>query len=147
MLRVFVLGVLAALVVVFVGIQFVPYGRNHTNPPVAQEPPWNSPRTRELAVRACFDCHTNGTDWPWYSNVAPMSWLLQYDVDEGRRELNYSRWDRPQSEARDSANTVRDGSMPPSLYALVHPAARLSPSERQELTQGLQATFGAGGAQ
>jgi len=66
------LGVLVGLLVV---IQFVPYGRAHTNPPVAQEPIWDSPQTRELARRACFDCHSNETMWPWYSNIAPISWI------------------------------------------------------------------------
>jgi hypothetical protein len=60
-------------VVVFVAIQLVPYGRDHTNPPVTAEPRWDSPQTRTLAVSACFDCHSNETAWPWYTNVAPFS--------------------------------------------------------------------------
>lgn len=59
-------------------IQLVPYGRNHTNPQVQNEPNWDSPQTRELASTACFDCHSNETDWSrWYANVAPASWLVQ----------------------------------------------------------------------
>ena len=84
---------------IFALIQAVPYGRSHTNPPVTAEAPWDSARTRELAVRACYDCHSNETTWPWYSNVAPMSWLVQRDVDEGRGVLNFSEWDQPQAEA------------------------------------------------
>ena len=71
------------LVVVIVGfliIQVVPYGRNHTNPPVEQEPAWDSPQTRSLAERACFVCHSNETTLPWYRNVAPVSWLVLHDV-------------------------------------------------------------------
>jgi hypothetical protein len=60
----------------FLVIQLIPYGHDHTNPPVVKEAPWDSPRTRELAVGACFDCHSNETVWPWYSNIAPGSWLL-----------------------------------------------------------------------
>jgi len=85
----FTLGAFVALVIV---IQLVPFGRNHTNPPVVQEPNWDSPRTRELAVRACFDCHSNETVWPWFSNIAPISWLVYRDVFEGREHLNYSEW-------------------------------------------------------
>jgi hypothetical protein len=69
-------------------IQVIPYGRDHTNPPVIEEPVWDSAQTRDLAVRACFDCHSNETVWPWYSNVAPLSWLVQSDVEEGRETLN-----------------------------------------------------------
>jgi Haem-binding domain len=143
-MRTFLLGFGVAVGLILVAIQAVPYGRNHTNPPVRQEPNWDSPRTRELAVRACYDCHSNETRWPWYSNVAPFSWLLQYDVVEGRRELNYSRLDQPQREATDSAKELQDGDMPPSLYTLAHPEARLSAAERDELIRGLQATFGSG---
>ena len=67
--------VVAVLAGLFLAIQFVPYGRDHSNPPVIGEPTWNSPETRALAVRACFDCHSNETVWPWYSNIAPVSWL------------------------------------------------------------------------
>lgn len=106
---------LVALLVLFVAVQLVPYGRAHPNPPVRAEPAWDSPQTRVLTVWACFDCHSNETVWPWYSNIAPASWLLQYDVDEGRREVNYSEWDQPQRESRESAETIQQGTMPPQL--------------------------------
>ena len=80
----FLVGVLGLLV-----IQLIPYGREHSNPAVVSEPPWDSPATRAFAVTACFDCHSNETEWPWYSNIAPMSWLVQRDVDEGRQHLNF----------------------------------------------------------
>jgi mono/diheme cytochrome c family protein len=132
---------LVALIGTLLVIQLVPYGRDHTNPPVVAEPAWDSAHTRELAVRACFDCHSNETVWPWYSNVAPMSWLVQRDVDEGRETLNFSEWDRPQ-EAEEAAETVREGSMPPSQYLLTHPEARLSDAELSALAAGLAATLG-----
>lgn len=81
---------LLVLVGLLVVIQSVPYGRQHTNPPVVAVPAWDSPRTRELAERACFDCHSNETKWRWYSNVAPLSWWLQKHVDKGRVKLNFS---------------------------------------------------------
>jgi mono/diheme cytochrome c family protein len=125
-------------IAILILIQAVPYGRDHLNPPVRAEPQWDSPRTRELAVRACFDCHSNETVWPWYSNIAPISWIIQNDVDEGRREVNFSEWNRPQEEPEESAETVRNGSMPPWYY----PWARLSEAERQDLVKGLEATLG-----
>ncbi len=134
-------GVLA-VVVLFVLIQLVPYGRNHTNPPVLAEPEWDSPQTRELAVRACFDCHSNETKWPFYSHIAPMSWLVQKDVDEGRSRLNFSEWTRPQQDADDAAEVVREGTMPLKQYLILHPEARLSAAEREALANGLEATIG-----
>jgi hypothetical protein len=131
--------VAAALLIL---MQAVPYGRAHTNPPTQGEPAWDSPRTRELAVRACFDCHSNQTKWPWYSYMAPASWLVQNHVDEGRQKLNFSEWNRPHDEAAESAEAVQKGEMPMRSYVLAHPEARLSAEEYQALLQGLQATFG-----
>lgn len=96
-------------------IQAVPYGRSHKNPPVQSEPSWNSPRTRALAVKACFDCHSNETTWPWYSNIAPVSLIVQNHVDEGRASLNFSEWGRRQ-EVRESAESVVEEEMPPAYY-------------------------------
>jgi hypothetical protein len=94
-------------------IQLVPYGRDHTNPPVVREPRWDSPRTADLARRACYDCHSNQTQWPWYSNVAPVSWFVNRDVVEGRKELNFSEMGREDNETDKAAETVEEGEMPP----------------------------------
>lgn len=128
-------------------IQLIPYGRDHTNPPVLAEPQWDSPQTRTLAMQSCFACHSNETAWPWYSNVAPVSWLVQNHVDDGRRALNFSAWNaaQPPRRAREAAEAVQDGSMPPWDFLLLHPGARLSATEKQELVAGLTQTFGAGG--
>lgn len=131
------LGLLALLLL----IQVVPYGRDHTNPPVVAEPQWDSPRTRELASRACFDCHSNETKWPWYASVAPMSWLVQSHVDEGRGELNFSRFDQEQRHAGGAAHELEEGEMPLSGYVLLHPEADLTEQEKAELLAGLRATF------
>ena len=138
-------GLGAAFIMALAAIQVVPYGRDHRNPPVTQEPAWDRPQTRLLAVRACFDCHSNETVWPWYSNVAPVSWLIQRDVDEGRRALNYSEWNRGQREARESAKNVKKGEMPPWFYAWPGTSARLTPAERSTLVAGLELTFGSEG--
>lgn len=138
MLRWLGIGVVVAMLV----LQLVPYGRRHTNPPGRVEPRWDSSTTRGLAVRACYDCHSNETVWPWYSHVAPMSWLAQRDVDEGRLKLNFSEWDRPQREAHESAKSVRKGEMPLWFYTVIHPDARLTAAETQALIAGLEATLG-----
>ena len=126
----------------FVAIQLVPYGRDHTNPPIAGEPIWDAPTTRALAKQACFDCHSNETEWPAYASIAPVSWLVQHDVDEGRAVLNFSEWTRPQKEAKDAAKEVREGEMPPTAYKLIHAHARLSAADLDRLAQGLTQTLG-----
>lgn len=134
----------AGLVVLFALIQAVPYGRSHSNPPVTQEPKWDSAQTRALAQRACFDCHSNLTKWRWYSNIAPVSWLVQNDVDGGRGALNFSEWNKPMdSSAGDVADAIRSGSMPPWFYVLLHSSAKLSSAEKDALVRGLDATFAA----
>lgn len=125
-----------------IGLQLLPYGRDHVNPPVVMEPRWDQPATRELAARACFDCHSNETRWPWYSNVAPASWFVQRHVDQGREVLNFSEWQRPQAEAHESAESLLEGEMPMASYSLLHTSARLSPSETRALAQGLTASLG-----
>lgn len=132
---------LMSLMTALVVVQVIPYGRDHTNPPLFLEPVWDSTQTRDLAVRACFDCHSNETVWPWYSNMAPMSWLLQQDVEEGREALNFSEWNRPQ-EGEEAAQTVREGSMPPGPYLFTHPDGRLTDTELTALAEGLTATLG-----
>jgi cytochrome c551/c552 len=137
--RIIGLSVLA-LVVVFVLIQLIPVHK--TNPPIVSEPTWDSPQTRALAKDACFDCHSNETVWPWYSKIAPSSWLLVRDVDEGRRRLNFSEWGQGEAEIGEIANVVNEGEMPPWYFTLMHPKAKLSDSEKQMLISGLSATFG-----
>jgi hypothetical protein len=127
---------------ILIGLQFVPYGRNHSNPPVLAEPAWDATQTRTLFFRACGDCHSNETTWPWYSSLAPVSWLVQHDVQEGRDTFNVSEWGRPKNKADEATESVQRGSMPPWFYTTLHPSAKLSPSERQEFIAGLIATFG-----
>ena len=135
------LAVLGVTVVVFLAIQLLPVGRNHTNPPVVQEPQWDSPQTQSLARRACYDCHSNETVWPWYSNVAPMSWLVEHDVEEGREKLNFSEWGRGSDEIEEINEVIAEGEMPMRNYLVLHPEARLSDQEKQVLMQGFKNTF------
>jgi hypothetical protein len=117
-------------------LQLVPYGRPHTNPPVTQEPAWPE-GAQVLAERACFDCHSNQTVWPWYSHVAPMSWLVFRDTMEGRKELNFSEWDKPQKAADEAAKELREEKMPMAIYLPLHHDAVLSPEERVTLISAL----------
>lgn len=135
-----ILIILVCLVGLFLLIQLVPYGHQHTNPPAIQEPNWDSPQTRELAQRACFDCHSNEVNWPWYSNIAPASWVVQHDVDEGRRSLNFSDWSRVR-EPFEIPEVISGGRMPPLQYSLMYSSARLSQAEKDALISGLQATI------
>ena len=132
-----------AVVVVAVGIQLIPYGRNHTNPAVTREPNWNSPETKATFDRACGNCHSHETVWPWYSNIAPVSWLVQHDVDEARSNFNVSTV-LSKDEGDEAAEEVLKGAMPPKVYVLGHPEARLSAEERKAFAIGLDATFGHG---
>ncbi|MBI4615421.1 MAG: heme-binding domain-containing protein [Planctomycetes bacterium] len=140
-----ILRIWIGLAALFALIQLVPYGRGHENPPLRSEPAWDAPRTRELAVRACYDCHSNDVCWPWYSHVAPVSWLVEHDVDEGREDLNFSEWDRPQKHAGKAAKETEKGKMPPWFYSAMHRQARLSPTEMEDLSRGLRATLGEAG--
>jgi hypothetical protein len=135
------LFVIGALVVLLVAIQFVPFGQRTSNAVVRREPNWDSPRTRELAVRACFDCHSNQVQYPWYSHVAPISWLVHHDIHEARLKMNFSEWDLPQREAMAAVEQIEEGNMPLPIYLPLHPEARLSAEEKEALIHGIQATF------
>jgi hypothetical protein len=155
-------GIAAVGVVIVIGlvIQLFPTGVSYTNPPVVAEPAWDSAQTRELAGRACFDCHSNETVWPWYARVAPLKWLVARDVKEGRAALNFSEWgvarssaeaaeegeeDEPHAEAESAAEEVGEvldeGEMPPRSYLLLHPGASLTAAEIEQLKAGLIASL------
>ena len=135
--------VVSSLVVAFALMQLVPY--RVSNAATRQEPSWDSPRTRELAVRACYDCHSNEVKTPWYGKVAPVSWWITNHVKEGRSALNFSEWRGSRGEAsHEAAESVSEGSMPPASYTWLglHSNAKLTPRERQELVDGLKASLG-----
>lgn len=133
-----VLIVVAIFIVLLLVIQILPIGKDHTNPAVVSEPNWDSPATRELAQRACFDCHSNETVWPWYSNIAPVSWLIYIDVVEGRQKMNFSEWTQGGSkDVNEFMEVIQEGEMPPFQYLLTHPEAKLTAAEKQALIDGL----------
>ena len=136
-------GAIGAIVV---GAQFVRFDR--TAPPVHGDPA-APPEVMRTLRGACYDCHSNETEWPWYSQVAPFSWLLQRDVDEGRRRLNFSEWDEYASDPgtasgklAEIASSVARGGMAPWYYRVLHPAARLSPAQRELLRQWAEGAVG-----
>ena len=132
------IAVIVLVLLVLVAQVFASTGR--TNPPVENQVAWDSPQTQELFSRACADCHSNETKWPWYSKIPPASWLVVHDVNEGREKFNISAQDM--GEADDAAEAVLEGEMPMKIYTVMHPEARLTDAQRQALAQGLQKTFG-----
>ena len=127
----------------FIFIQFIPYGKDHTNPAVIAEPKWDSLETRALFMKACVDCHSNETKWPAYSNVAPISWIVYHHVVDGREHFNISAWGhQKKNKGKDAAEELEEGEMPLKSYLLVHPEAKLTDAETKLLIQGLKKTFG-----
>ena len=126
-------------------LQFVRPAR--TNPAVDQSQTIQThlqvpPNVGAILDRACQDCHSNTTRWPWYSNVAPVSWLIQSDVDSGREHLNFSEWNRAQEvDLEEIAESIGEGSMPPWYYLPLHADAKLTQAEKDALIAGLQATL------
>lgn len=139
---------LVVLAVAAAAIQFVPVQR--TNPPVDGEVP-ASAEVRAVLRHSCYDCHSNATVWPWYARIAPFSWLVAKDVREAREELNFSTWARlaPRERAhllQEIRKEVEEGEMPPRLYLLPHPQARLSAADKTILQTWAQETDGGGSA-
>jgi hypothetical protein len=126
------------IIILFIIIQFIPVDR--TNPPVVKGPNWDSPETKAFAVRACYDCHSNETKWPVYAYIAPVSWFIADDVNDGRKHFNMSDW-KP-GKGDEAAKEVRKGDMPMWQYTLMHSDARLTDTEKKEFIAGLIATFG-----
>jgi Haem-binding domain len=140
--RRFIVLVIAGVVVLGFGvIQLVPYRVD--NPPVKQEPAWDSAQTRRLAVAACYSCHSNETSTYWFEHVAPLSWWITNHVKDGRAKLNFSECTRGGGGENHASETVRNGSMPPGYYTWfgLHSNAKLTKSEMDQLAAGLNATL------
>jgi mono/diheme cytochrome c family protein len=131
------------LAALFVVAQLVPYGRAHKDPKPTRQVRFASASTQRLFDGACADCHSDHTSWPLYSKVAPSSWLVQNDVDGGRRAMNLSEWDHPQPDPGEVEGVITRGGMPPLQYKLIHGGARLSDAERRRLASGFRALFAA----
>ena len=131
--RKFCKSILGLLAVGFVGIQFIPVVRS--NPPVLAE--IEAPKeVMTIFRRACYDCHSNETDWPWYSYVAPISWFVESDVKVGRSNVNFSEWNEYSEKLRNLkrykiGNEVDEGEMPLWFYVPLHSEAQLSEADIQ----------------
>ncbi len=115
--------------------QLIPVG--HSNPPAAGEID-APPDVSAILHRACYDCHSNETVWPWYSHVAPVSWLVASDVSEGRENVNFSEWGKltplqRTKKQREAGHEVSAGDMPEWYYVPMHSRARLSDADRKAI--------------
>ncbi len=127
-------GVIAFIVLIQFSIFWLP----QTNPPVLSGPTWPNAEAEAIARKACYDCHSNETVWPFYSKIAPVSWLVTRDVVEGRSRLNFSEWQQGGGEeGSDLAKMVANGKMPMPIYTITHPEARLTGHERVVLVEAL----------
>ena len=126
--------------VVLIGIQLV--GFETTNPNVLAD--IQTPmEIKTILKNSCYDCHSNETKWPWYSKVAPISWYIIYDVNEGREALNFSDWDKLTTDKQYKlvgkiVQEIDEDEMPPSLYSIMHSSARLGIEKKGELKKWLQ---------
>ena len=123
-----ILYVFAALVLL---IQLIPLSR--TNPPVTSDIT-AAPQIKEILKRSCYDCHSHETVWPWYSKIAPVSWLVGHDVKEGRSHLNFSTWgqydeSRKQRKLAEIGEEIQEDKMPLGIYLVMHRDARLSEAD------------------
>jgi mono/diheme cytochrome c family protein len=132
---------IAGAIVLFLLIQLIPFGHDRTNPPTISEPQWSSPQARALVTEHCFQCHSNETEWPWYTSIAPGSWLIAYDVIEGRNKFNFSDWQNNPGELDEMVEAIEEGEMPPIQYWLVHPSSKMDAQQKQALIDALKSSI------
>lgn len=135
------------LFVSFIAIQF--YRSNRTNPPIVEAETLEATTTipenvAKILELSCNDCHSNKTVYPWYSNIAPFSWLLADHINEGRRELNFSAWGtynnkRKRHKLDEICEQVTDNLMPHNQYLWIHRDARLSEADKKILCDWAEA--------
>jgi hypothetical protein len=141
MSRVVVSTLLLALGVVLVTAQLFP--ARVYNPPSKGELS-APPAVEQTLRRSCYDCHSNHTRWPWYSRVAPLSWIVARDTELGRKEINFSEWGEyyPATRRRKlewMRRSLNQEAMPPWQYRLMHPDARLSRADIDQLNHWIDA--------
>ena len=130
----------------FIVLQFLPVwwfvpSTNLSNPPVLSEIRWNAPETAAVMERSCYMCHSNETRLPLYMQIAPLSWMAAQRVNDARTHLNFSEQHANQIDAAEIIESIENGVMPPPLYLLLHPEARLSDGEKAQLIAGIRATL------
>jgi len=129
------LGLLLSMMALLVAIQLVPSGVIN---PASKGEVFAPPEIQNTLRRSCYDCHSNQTQWSWYSHVAPFSWAVARDIERGRRQLNFSEWGDyyPVTRRRKlqwMGRALQQEAMPPLSYRLIHPSSRLSPQDRAQL--------------
>lgn len=133
-------------VIGFIVLQLIPVGsfkeslKREENPPITNAIQWDSLEAEEIARKACYDCHSNETVWPWYSKIAPVSWLVTRDVNEGRAGLNFSEYD-PTLISVEDFQWHLDNDMPPAIYLPLHPEAELTEDEKAVLLASIAASI------
>ncbi len=131
------------LIIVFVGIQFIPTTRNQSSEVLSTDfnRTFEVPQDIQKILRSsCYDCHSNYTFYPWYNKVQPVSWILENHIKEGKAELNFSAFGdyskrRKKSKLKSIISQIKDKEMPPSYYTLMHGDAKLSSEKREQLIE------------
>ena len=133
------------LLIVFVGIQFIPTKHNESKVMskadfmLVNDVPKNIKNKLQVS---CYDCHSNNTQYPWYNNIQPIAWFLEDHIKEGKAELNFSEWAdysnrRKKSKLKSIISQIKDDEMPLGSYTLIHRNAIFSETEKQETIQWL----------
>ena len=128
--------ILLSLIAIFLVLQLV--RPEKTNPIAASAPPQFPENIQPILQRACYDCHSNETVWPWYSNITPVSFFLTHHVEDARKELNFSEWEnykpkRKKRKFKEIVEQVKETEMPLPSYLLIHTNAKLSDEEMKTL--------------
>jgi hypothetical protein len=134
------------VVLLCIAIQFIQPNRINppSNPASSFEAVANpGPEVAAIVRRSCYDCHSNNTIWPWYSHIAPVSWLVADDVKEGRTHLNFSEWgfyspEISKTRLKEMCNEVKSGGMPLRMYTIIHSNASLSPEDVKSICGAAQ---------
>lgn len=129
---------LLVLVAIFIIIQFIPYGKPSNQPLAGKDLFEVTELPQDVGIilkNACYDCHSQKVKFPWYSNVAPVSWLVTRDIKEGRENLDFSKWrdvsKKDKLKALDKiGEEVSEENMPMKIYTIMHAEARLTKAER-----------------
>ena len=127
--------ILIIVAIILIGIQYIEV--EQTNPPVLSD--IETPMAiKTILVKSCYDCHSNETKWPWYSKVAPISWIVADDVNEGRKHLNFSDWERLTTDKQrklleEIVEEIDTDGMPLGAYTILHPGAKLDLMKKELL--------------
>ncbi|MBF9252201.1 heme-binding domain-containing protein [Pontibacter sp. 172403-2] len=140
--------ILLALLLVFIAVQFIQPARNQSGQALATDitKVYTIPENVQVLFKmACYDCHSNNTNYPWYANLQPGRWWLERHIKAGKEELNFNEFGtysarRQMSKLRSIENSIEDGTMPLTSYTLIHKDARLTNEEKATIIAWLNET-------